>query len=294
MSFNSFISRAQKRVEMVLASYSSTHSSPAPDLQTAINYSLLDGGKRVRAALVYATAEMLNLKLEAIDPAAAAVEMIHAYSLIHDDLPAMDDDDLRRGKPSCHIAFGEATAVLAGDALQSLAFEVLARPTAGLSAEQRCEMISELAVAIGAAGMAAGQTIDLAAQQSGLNLQGLEQMHRLKTGALIQACCRLVAIGANADNSVRQALDTYSASLGLCFQICDDILDVTASTNQLGKPSGSDNARQMPTYVTLLGLEGARLAAQNCSDQALDSLTQFGAEADLLRELVKYQQQRTH
>ena len=278
----------------MLAGYSSATSSPAHDLQTAINYSLLGAGKRVRATLVYATAEMLNFNLEAIDPAAAAVEMIHAYSLIHDDLPAMDDDDLRRGKPSCHIAFGEATAVLAGDALQSLAFEVLAQPTVGLSAERRCQMIAELAIAIGPAGMAAGQTIDLAAHQIDLDLQGLEQMHRLKTGALIQACCRLVAIGANADDSVRQALDAYSASLGLCFQICDDILDVTASTDQLGKPSGSDDARQMPTYVTLLGLQGARVAADECSDRALDSLTQFGPEADLLRELVKYQQQRTH
>jgi len=285
---------ARERVESVLASYLPANGSPAPNLQTAIDYSLLGGGKRVRATLVYATAEMLGNELASVDPTAAAVEMIHAYSLIHDDLPAMDDDDLRRGKPSCHIAFGEATAVLAGDALQSLAFEVLAQPIAELSGEQRCEMISELAMAIGALGMAAGQTIDLAAHEIGLDLSGLEQMHRLKTGALIQACCRLVVISADADASVRKTLDAYSASLGLCFQICDDILDVTASTDQLGKPSGSDDARQMPTYVTLLGLEGARDAAHRCSNQALESLTQFGPEADLLRELVKYQQQRTH
>ncbi|RLA03671.1 MAG: geranyl transferase [Gammaproteobacteria bacterium] len=259
-----------------------------------MRYSLLGGGKRVRATLTYATANMIDCNLATVDPTAAAVEIIHAYSLIHDDLPAMDDDDLRRGKPSCHIAFGEATAVLAGDALQSLAFETLTHPCADLSGDQRCEMVAELAIAIGAAGMAAGQTIDLAASQLGLDLNALEQMHRLKTGALIQASCRLAAIAGGADKNTHQALDAYSANLGLCFQICDDILDVTASTDQLGKPSGSDDGRQMPTYVTLLGLNGAHAAAEHCSELALDSLTQFGPEADLLRELVKYQQQRTH
>lgn len=284
---------ACERVERVLADYDNP-GSPAPALQAAMQYSLLGGGKRVRATLIYATADLLDCHFDRVDRCAAAVEMIHAYSLIHDDLPAMDDDDLRRGKPSCHIAFGEATAVLAGDALQSLAFEVLSRPCPTLSAEQRCRMVAELATAIGAAGMAAGQCIDLAASEQGLDLSGLEQMHRLKTGALIQVCCRLVAIGSDADPQVQQALDSYSANLGLCFQICDDILDVTASTDQLGKPSGSDDARQMPTYVTLLGLAGAREAAQRCSDQAIESLTQFGPQADLLRALVTYQLQRTH
>lgn len=285
---------ARERVELVLADYLPTASSPAPTLHEAMGYSMLGGGKRVRATLVYATAAMLDCDLAAVDPAAAAVEMIHAYSLIHDDLPAMDDDDLRRGKPSCHIAYGEATAVLAGDALQSLAFDVLTRPGTALSAEKRCAMVSELAVAIGAQGMAAGQVIDLSATALGLDLTALEQMHRLKTGALIQASCRLAAIAGDADTNVREVLDNYSANLGLCFQICDDILDVTASTDQLGKPSGSDDARHMPTYVTLLGLTGAREAADHCSALALNSLAPFGPEADLLRELVKYQQQRTH
>ncbi len=282
------------RVEKVLGDYLPANSSPAPNLRDAMAYSLLGGGKRVRATLVYATAELVNCDQETLDPAAAAVEMIHGYSLIHDDLPAMDDDDLRRGKPSCHIAFGEATAVLAGDALPSLAFEALARSTTSITAEQRCEMIAELAIASGSTGMAAGQAIDLAAASSNLDLNSLKQMHRLKTGALIRACCRLVAIAGYAPAATRTALDAYSADLGLCFQICDDILDVTASSDQLGKPNGSDNARQMPTYVTLLGLDGAREAASRCSQQALKALAAEGPGADLLRELVNYQLARTH
>ena len=296
MSFSGFLKQVREHTEQLLADYLPADSTPAPKLREAMRYSLLGGGKRVRAALVYATGEMLNGEQNKLDPAAAAVEIIHAYSLVHDDLPAMDDDDLRRGKPSCHIAFGEAAAVLAGDALQSLAFEILAQSNNKLSPSQRSQMVLELAVAIGSSGMAAGQVIDLAASETGLDLNALEQMHRLKTGALIRSSCRLAAIasGHHAETPTFLALDQYSANLGLCFQICDDILDVTADTEQLGKPSGSDDARLMPTYVTLLGLDGAQQAADHCSERALDALADFGAEASKLRQLVQYQRQRTH
>ena len=294
MSFSRFLDDAQGRVEAVLAAALPTGCSPSQELGKAMRYSVLGGGKRIRATLIYATAETVNCELTTVDPAAAAVEIIHGYSLIHDDLPSMDDDDLRRGKPSCHIAFDEATAILAGDALQSLAFELLARPHEQLTGEQRCAMVTTMATAIGVQGMAAGQAIDVAASALGLDITGLERMHRLKTGALIQACCRLTAIAGAAGATTLAALDNYSAQLGLCFQICDDILDVTASTDQLGKPNGSDDARQMPTYVTLLGLDGARQAAEHCSQKALEALTEFGPEADTLRELVRFQLERTH
>ena len=294
MSFSHFLDDAQDRVEAVLAAALPTGFSPSRKLGNAMRYSVLGGGKRIRATLIYATAETVNCELTTVDPAAAAVEIIHAYSLIHDDLPSMDDDDLRRGKPSCHVAFDEATAILAGDALQSLAFELLGSPHEQLTGDQRCAMVTTMATAIGVRGMAAGQAIDIAASELGLDITSLEQMHRLKTGALIQACCRLTAIAGNADTPALTALDDYSAHLGLCFQICDDILDVTASTDQLGKPNGSDDARQMPTYVTLLGLDGARLAAGQCSQNALEALTHFGPEADKLRELVQFQLKRTH
>ena len=296
MSFNGFLNQVREHTEQLLADYLPDSATPAPRLREAMRYSLLGGGKRVRAALVYATGETLGVDQIKLDPAAAAVEIIHAYSLVHDDLPAMDDDDLRRGKPSCHIAYSEATAVLAGDALQSLAFEVLTQSNNRLSAFERSDMVLELARAIGSIGMAAGQVIDLAASETGLDLDSLEQMHRLKTGALIRSSCRLAAIasGLHAQSQLLEGLDQYSANLGLCFQICDDILDVTADTEQLGKPSGSDDARLMPTYVTILGLDGAQQAADHCSERALDALTCFGSEANRLRQLVQYQRQRTH
>ena len=296
MTFSGFLDHVREHTEQILADYLPVNATPAPRLREAMRYSLLGGGKRVRAALVYATGEMLDGDQAKLDPAAAAVEIIHAYSLVHDDLPAMDDDDLRRGKPSCHIAHGEATAVLAGDALQSLAFEVLTQASNKLSPLERSEMVLELAEAIGSVGMAAGQVIDLAASETDMGLDSLEQMHRLKTGALIRSSCRLAAIasGHHTASPVLEALDQYSANLGLCFQICDDILDVTVDTEQLGKPSGSDDARLMPTYVTLLGLDGAQQAADHCSERALDALSGIGPEANKLRQLVQYQRQRTH
>ncbi|HAC34209.1 MAG TPA: geranyl transferase [Gammaproteobacteria bacterium] len=294
MNFDGFLTWSRDHVEQVLASSLEQNPTPAPRLHEAMAYSLLGGGKRVRATLVYASAQLLGLQRETVDTTAAAVEIIHAYSLIHDDLPAMDDDDLRRGKPSCHRAFDEATAILAGDALQSLAFELLAQPSELLHPGQQTAMIAKLAQAIGQQGMAAGQMIDLAANSTEMNLQNLETMHSLKTGALINACCSMPAVVAAADDKTTASLDAFSNALGLCFQIVDDILDVTASTDQLGKPCRSDEARSMPTYVTLLGLSGARAAARQSADDALLALQPFGDRALLLNQLVTYQLDRTH
>ncbi len=271
---------------------------PAADLapvqlHEAMRYAVLNGGKRVRATLVYATGEAVGGEVALFDAPACAVELIHAYSLVHDDLPAMDDDDLRRGKPTCHRAFGEANALLAGDALQSAAFQVLS--DGALKAHRGMEMIATLAHASGSLGMAGGQAIDLAAVGTQPSLDELEHMHRHKTGALIRASVRLGALCC-ADISTGQLaqLDAYAACIGLAFQVRDDILDVEADTETLGKTQGADMALNKPTYPSLLGLTAARQKADELHQRAMAELADFDARADGLRGLSAFIVSRPH
>ena len=266
---------------------------PIARLHEAMRYAVLNGGKRVRAMLVYWAGEALGATPAQLDAPAAAVELVHAYSLVHDDLPCMDDDDLRRGVPTCHRAFDEATALLCGDALQTLAFEVLADQANGLGAGQRAAMVTTLALGSGSYGMAGGQAIDLAAVGSNPDLRHVEDMHLRKTGALIRASVRLGALAAeNATTDDLARLDDYARCIGLAFQIQDDILDVESDTSTLGKTQGADLARGKPTYPSLLGLEGARRRAGELHQQALESLADFDVRADPLRWLASFIVQR--
>jgi len=279
----------QQRIEGALARALDIEGGATQRLLDAMRYSTLAGGKRVRPVLVYATGEALGAPLERLDAAAAAVELIHVYSLVHDDLPAMDDDDLRRGRPTCHRAFDEATAILTGDALQARAFEVLAQAPATISADARIEMLRVLADGIGTRGMAGGQAIDLAAVKQGLTKSALERMHRQKTGALIQASVELGAISAGlVDAAQRAALAEFGAEIGLAFQIQDDILDVEGNTDALGKRAGADAARVKPTYPSVLGLEAARSEAAARRDRAIAALGPWGARYENLREFARF------
>ncbi|MCL4110153.1 UNVERIFIED_CONTAM: hypothetical protein GTU68_026673 [Idotea baltica] len=262
---------------------------------SACDYSLSGGGKRVRPILIYASALAIepNCELSRLDPIACAIEMVHTYSLVHDDLPAMDDDDLRRGRPSCHIAFGEAIAILAGDALHTRAFELLAEAPLHTS-DQRLALIKTLSAAAGPRGMIGGQAIDIAVTGQMLNLQQLKIMHTLKTGALIQAGLTMGAISCGASEEQLHSLENYGAYIGLAFQVADDILDVEGSTEQLGKTQGKDSAASKATYVQLLGLEGAKQEAVRLLEAALDALTDFGTSADHLRDLAKFIVTRSH
>ncbi len=283
VEFAVWASDRQQRVESVLESALDAGAAATDALAAAMRYATLGGGKRVRAILAYAAGELAAANPMDVDPAAAAVELIHAYSLVHDDLPAMDDDAVRRGKPSCHVAFGEATALLAGDALQALAFAQLARaPVAPAKA------VAILAEASGIHGMAAGQAADLAATGGSLTLVELESMHRLKTGALIRAATALGARAGRADEATLAALDTYAAAIGLAFQVVDDILDVEGSTATLGKTAGKDAARGKPTYVTTLGVEAAREHAAALRTQARAALAPLGARARRLAEIADW------
>ena len=260
-----------------------------------MRYAALGSGKRLRPLLTYATGLLLQVPLQRLDAAAAAVELIHAYSLIHDDLPAMDDDDLRRGRPTCHVAFGEATAILAGDALQALAFDHLARDaTLDVTAETRLAMLCTLSAACGAEGMAGGQALDLAATGGDLEVPALEHLHALKTGALIRACVRMGALAAAADAATLRALDDYAAAFGLAFQIRDDLLDVEGATAMLGKTAGKDSRQGKPTFPTLLGVDGARRRLHEVTALALQALAPFAAGADPLRELARHAAARAH
>jgi len=262
---------------------------PGP-LHQAMRYAVLSGGKRIRPILVYATGKAVGLEPASLDTPACAVEFIHAFSLVHDDLPAMDNDDLRHGKPTCHKAFGEAIALLAGDALQALAFQVLAQdPAMTLQPAIRLQLVATLAQAAGSRGMAGGQAIDLAAVGKELTLAELENMHIHKTGALIRASVLMGALSQEAlPAASRQQLDHYAKCIGLAFQIRDDILDVIADTHTLGKTQGADALLNKPTYPALLGLEGARDHARTLVDEALASLQAFGPEADVLRWIAAY------
>jgi len=286
----------RERVERALERWLPGENIQPRRLHQAMRYSTLNGGKRVRATLVYATGEACGADSSRLDGPACAVEFIHAYSLVHDDLPAMDNDDLRRGKPSCHRAFGEATAILAGDALQTLAFYVLARDgVERLPLPQSLESLETLALASGSRGMAGGQAIDLAAVGKTLDLTELENMHVHKTGALIRSAVKLGALSTpDLDRSVLEKLDRYAKCVGLAFQIQDDILDVEGNTEQLGKQQGADIAREKPTYPALIGLERAKRMAHELHDDALDSLADLDLRADPLRWLADYIVNRVH
>ncbi len=289
-----FIATCQKRVETALDRRLPPADKPPSRLHRAMRYATLDGGKRLRPVLTYATGRALNVPMEILDGPACAVEFIHVYSLIHDDLPAMDDDELRRGKPTCHVRFDEATAILAGDALQALAFEVLAGdPTIEVTPSQRLAMIDCLAKAAGAGGMVGGQAIDLASVGRQLDLPALELMHIHKTGALIRASVRLAALcRPDLDSETAERLDHYAKCIGLAFQIQDDILDETGDTATLGKTRGKDRAQNKPTYPALLGLAGARRKAVEMHENAIASLEPLGERADLLRALSLFIIQR--
>nr|WP_218058788.1 (2E,6E)-farnesyl diphosphate synthase [Gilliamella apicola] len=257
-------------------------------LQQAMRYSLLAGGKRIRPILVYLTGQMFNCPLSKLDEAAAAIESIHTYSLIHDDLPAMDNDDLRRGKPTCHIQFGEAQAILAGDALQSLAFSLLASSEL-IDAEAKIKMIAELAHASGVNGMCLGQSLDLQATQQSINLEHLQKIHCYKTGALINTAIRL---GAFACGEIAKpyylTLDNYAQAIGLAFQIQDDILDVIGEQSIMGKPQGSDLAHEKSTYPALVGLDNAIKLTEQLYQQAIDSLKQIPYNTQPLQDLAGF------
>jgi geranylgeranyl pyrophosphate synthase len=260
------------------------------ELHKAMRYSALGGGKRMRPALVYATGQALSVPFDNLDGIACAVELIHVYSLIHDDLPAMDNDDLRRGKPSCHKAFGEAMAILAGDAMQALAFLILARdPAITVDPATRLRMVKSLAMAAGSRGMAGGQAIDLTAVGARLNIAQLEDMHIHKTGALIRTSVMMAAAAhVELDADTLNQLDHFAKCIGLAFQIRDDCLDVEGDTATLGKTKGTDYARDKPTYPALLGLEQAKVRAHLLYDEALESLAALGDRADLLRGIARY------
>lgn len=280
----------QQRVDTALDKYLPTNDPPEHNLAEAIRYSVIGGGKRIRPAMVYATGEALGVSTDLLDIPACAVEMIHAYSLIHDDLPAMDNDDLRRGRPTCHKAFDEATAMLAGDALQALAYEILAKDDhEELTPEHRIEMLSLLTEASGAHGMAGGQAVDLASVGKQLNLEQLENMHRLKTGALIRAS---ILLGAMCKHDVSKEeinlLSDYAHCIGLSFQIQDDILDVISDTETLGKPQGSDQEQEKPTFPAILGLQASQERAAKQHELALKILEPLDEKADSLRQLSAY------
>jgi farnesyl diphosphate synthase len=291
-AFNEWLLDAAQRVETVLDEQLPAEDDAPARLHAAMRYSVLGGGKRVRAALVYAAGQacLANGRAPAIDvaldSAAASVELIHAYSLVHDDLPCMDDDVLRRGRPTVHVQFDEACAMLAGDALQPLAFELLAdMPIAPALVVQAIQTLTR---ASGSLGMAGGQAIDLESVGMALSREALQTMHSMKTGAMLEASVALGGIVAGASSSTRQALDDYAQAIGLAFQVVDDILDVTADSSSLGKTAGKDAADNKPTYVSLLGLTEARAFAADLRAVALAALAPLGPAGSRLAELADF------
>lgn len=283
--FAQWMKIVQSRMEEALSSYLPAPAETPARLHEAMRYAALDGGKRVRPLLVFAAGELFAANEEMLERAAAAVEMIHAYSLVHDDMPCMDDDALRRGKPTVHVRYDEATALLVGDALQSQAFLVLSEGEG--DPDRKLDMVRLLAHAAGSVGMCGGQAIDLASVGKPLSLEELEQMHRLKTGALLRASVLLGAMsGKKLDATEVAALDAYARAVGLAFQVVDDVLDATADSATLGKTAGKDAADNKPTYVSILGLEQSRQLAEKLRGDAHDALAPFKNNAQRLRELA--------
>ncbi|MDO9394394.1 MAG: polyprenyl synthetase family protein [Methylotenera sp.] len=290
LDFSAWALAKQAHIEQVLGLVLPPENSAPHKLHSAMRYSALGGGKRVRALLCYAASELCETEMSVADAIAGAVELIHAYSLVHDDMPCMDDDDLRRGKPSCHKQYDDATALLVGDALQSLAFEMLAQPDLCAEAAHQISMLNMLAKASGSTGMAGGQAIDLDSVGKMLTQTELETMHHLKTGALIKAAVLLGAVASSAEKIT--ALRIYASNIGLAFQVIDDILDVEADTSILGKTAGKDADSNKPTFVSLLGLQPAKQYAQQLYENAISALAPFGDSALRLRELAGFITQR--
>ena len=286
--FQEWIASHSKRTEAALDKLLDSSQTNPTRLHEAMRYAAQGGGKRIRPLLVYAAGQLGDTenqqKETALDAAAVAIECIHAYSLVHDDLPCMDDDDLRRGRPTVHKAFDEATALLVGDALQTRAFEILANAQCGV--DVRLLMISALAAASGSRGMAGGQAIDLESVGKKLDLAGLKQMHAMKTGALLSCAVELGGIAAELNPTQMAHLQNYSQALGLAFQIVDDVLDATADSQTLGKTAGKDAINDKPTYVTLMGLDYAHKTAQELQETAIKSLDSFGSHAQALKDLA--------
>jgi farnesyl diphosphate synthase len=294
MKFPDWLNYIQQRTETILQTVLPAANVAPTRLHGAMRYAVLGGGKRIRALLAHAAGGFTHAKPEQLDRAACAVELVHAYSLIHDDLPCMDDDKLRRGKPTVHVEYDEATALLAGDALQSLAFQVLAEYPVSSTTSGQIEAIQLLAQAVGSQGMAGGQAIDIASTGLEITREELEFMHVRKTGALIRAA---VLIGARAGEGAaedrRRRLDLYAKRIGLLYQVVDDILDADSDTATLGKTAGKDASHSKPTYVSLLGLAEARRFAEELLTEAFDALTPLGDRAFRLRELADFIAHRT-
>ncbi|MDZ7828223.1 MAG: farnesyl diphosphate synthase [Halofilum sp. (in: g-proteobacteria)] len=284
------LARGRDRVNAALERWLPDGSAVPERLGEAMRYAVLGSGKRLRPVLVYATGSAFDAAPEALDPPACAVELIHAYSLVHDDLPAMDDDDLRRGAPTCHRRFDEATAILAGDALQALAFELLAadRFARAIPRETRADMVGELASAAGIRGMAGGQGIDLDACGRVLTREQVEHMHRAKTGALIEASVVLGALASGSDAGRLERLRRYGAAVGLAFQVVDDILDVIGDTATLGKTQGADIERNKPTYPAVIGIDESRRHAEALRDEALAAIEDLDDAFEPLRDLAGF------
>ncbi|GMQ97377.1 MAG: (2E,6E)-farnesyl diphosphate synthase [Gammaproteobacteria bacterium] len=295
-SFQALLAGYQRRTEAALERWLPSADTHPASLHEVMRYAVLGGGKRIRPVLVYAVGDALDVDRTQLDSPACAVELIHAYSLIHDDLPAMDDDELRRGRPTCHKAFGEAEAILAGDALQSLAFHILAaNEFTAVSATARLEMVNTMAMASGSRGMAGGQAIDLASEGKSLSLLELENMHIHKTGALIRASIRLGALCApDLESEQLKSLEHFGSCIGLAFQIQDDVLDETGDTSRLGKQSGADRARLKSTFPMVVGLAASRTRAHELLEEGLASLDEFGQTAEPLRQVARYIVSRDH
>jgi len=282
-----WLQRSTERVDQAILKTFDDQVSAASGLKTAMHYAATGGGKRVRPLLIYATASLVGKELDqvaGIDACAVAVELFHTYSLVHDDLPCMDNDDLRRGRPTVHKAFDEASALLVGDALQTMAFQLIAQ--SALNDAQKVQVITSLSMAGGMAGMAGGQAIDLASVGKQLNQNELEQMHRLKTGALLRTAVQMGAIAVNLNEQEKKSLDVFASALGLAFQVVDDVLDASSDSQTLGKTAGKDAAANKPTFVSLMGLDGAREFARQLHQEALDSLGIWGDNAELLRAIA--------
>ena len=282
-----WLQRSTERVDQAILRYFDDQVSVASGLKTAMHYAATGGGKRVRPLLTYATASLTGKELDqvaGIDACAVALELFHTYSLVHDDLPCMDNDDLRRGRPTVHKAFDEASALLVGDALQTMAFQLIAQ--SALNDAQKVQVITSLSMAGGMAGMAGGQAIDLASVGKQLTQNELEQMHRLKTGALLRTAVQIGAIAIDLNEQEKKSLDVFASALGLAFQVVDDVLDASSDSQTLGKTAGKDAAANKPTFVSLMGLDGAREFARQLHQEALDSLSVWGDNADLLRAIA--------
>ena len=282
-----WLQRSTERVDQAILKSFDDQMSPASGLKTAMHYAATGGGKRVRPLLIYATASLAGNELDqvpGVDACAVAVELFHTYSLVHDDLPCMDNDDLRRGRPTVHKAFDEASALLVGDALQTMAFQLIAQ--SALNDAQKVQVITSLSMAGGMAGMAGGQAIDLASVGKQLTKNELEMMHRLKTGALLRTAVQIGAIAVNFNEQEKKSLDVFASALGLAFQVVDDVLDASSDSQTLGKTAGKDAAANKPTFISLMGLEGAREFAGQLHQEALDSLSIWGDNADLLRAIA--------